>query len=110
MQQKLKAKPVQLKRRADKIAKALGGLPIIVTVSEGKSQVGGGALPQALLPSITLDIVPIQTSLKEFSTRLRRTPVPVIGSISGQRFRLDLRTILPEQEKQLIASIKQSLK
>jgi seryl-tRNA(Sec) selenium transferase len=49
-------------------------------------------------------------SLKEFSARLRRAPVPVIGTISGQRFRLDLRTILPEQEKQLIASIQQSLK
>jgi len=108
--QNLKAKPAKLKRRADKIAKALGELPIIVTVSEGESQVGGGALPQALLPSITLDIVPTLMSLKEFSARLRRAPVPVIGTISGQRFRLDLRTILPEQEKQLIASIQQSLK
>jgi hypothetical protein len=33
----------------------------------------------------------------------------VIGAISGRRFRLDLRTILPDQEKLLMNSIRQSL-
>jgi L-seryl-tRNA(Ser) seleniumtransferase len=78
-------------------------------VAEGKSQVGGGALPQATLPSITLDLVPDNLSLKDFATRLRRSSTPVIGVISGQRFRLDLRTIFPEQEKQLLQSITKSL-
>jgi hypothetical protein len=40
---------------------------------------------------------------------LRRASTPVIGVISNQRFRLDLRTIFPKQEKQLLQSIKESL-
>ena len=76
-----------------------------VTVREGASQVGGGALPQATLPSITLDLVPDDMALKEFATRLRRAALPVIGVIQGQRFRLDLRTVFPEQDKALTQSI-----
>ena len=109
LNQSLRADSKQLKRRATKLAKALAELPITVAVAEGESQVGGGALPQATLPSITLDLVPENFNLKDFATRLRRASTPVIGVISNQRFRLDLRTIFPEQEKQLLQSIHETL-
>ena len=109
LNQSLRADPVQLKRRANKLAKALADLPVSVNVSMGVSQVGGGALPQASLPGVTLGLVPNDLGLKDFAARLRRASKPVIGAISGQRFRLDLRTILPEQEKQLIQSLRESL-
>jgi len=109
LNQSLQADPKQLNRRATKLAKALAKLPVTVAVAVGESQVGGGALPQATLPSITLDLVPNNLSLKDFATRLRRASTPVIGIISGQRFRLDLRTIFPGQEKQLLQSIRESL-
>ena len=105
LNQALQADPTTLKRRANKLAKALADLPLQVTVREGASQVGGGALPQATLPSITLDLVPDDMALKEFATRLRRAALPVIGGIQGQRFRLDLRTVFPEQDKALTQSI-----
>ena len=105
LNQALQADPTTLKRRANKLAKALANLPLQVTVREGASQVGGGALPQATLPSITLDLVPDDMALKEFATRLRRAALPVIGVIQGQRFRLDLRTVFPEQDKALTQSI-----
>ena len=105
LNQALQADPTTLKRRANKLARALADLPLQVTVREGASQVGGGALPQATLPSITLDLVPDDMALKEFATRLRRAALPVIGVIQGQRFRLDLRTVFPEQDKALTQSI-----
>ena len=105
LNQALQADPTTLKRRANKLAKVLADLPLQVTVREGASQVGGGALPQATLPSITLDLVPDDMALKEFATRLRRAALPVIGVIQGQRFRLDLRTVFPEQDKALTQSI-----
>jgi hypothetical protein len=49
-------------------------------------------------------------SPKEFAARMRRAPTPVIGVISGQRFRIDLRTILPGEEKKLLQSIEYTLK
>ena len=105
----LQADPVQLKRRANKLAKEIVKLPVLVNVSERTSQVGGGAMPQTSLPSVTLDLVPNDLSLQDFAARLRRASKPVIGIVSGQRFRLDLRTILPEQEMQLIKSLRESL-
>ena len=105
LNQALQADPTTLKRRANKLAKALADLPLQVTVREGASQVGGGALPQATLPSITLDLVPDDMALKEFATRLRRAALPVIGVIQGQHFRLDLRSVFPEQDKALTQSI-----
>ncbi len=109
LNQALRADPANLKRRANKLAKALADLPVKTTVAEGASQVGGGALPQANLPSITLDLLPADIALKDFAERLRRATMPVIGVIGGQRFRLDLRTIFPEQDKALLQSIKETL-
>ena len=105
LNQALQADPAALKHCADKLAKTLAALPLQVTVCEGASQVGGGALPQATLPSITLDLVPDAMTLKEFAAHLRRANLPVIGVIQGQRFRLDLRTVFPKQDKPLTQSI-----
>jgi len=95
----------RLKKRADRLIKKLESSCIKVTVSESHSQIGGGSLPQALLPSIAIDFFPKGISLKEFAAQLRRQSTPVIGVISNQRFRLDLKTIFPEQDKLLIESI-----
>lgn len=99
----------QLKKRANRLAKALVRLPLTVSVGIGESQVGGGALPQAKLPSVTLNLVPEGISLREFVARLRQATMPVIGVIRGQRFRLDLRTISTAEEKPLLQSIRMSL-
>ena len=105
----LTADLVSIQRRTRKLAKALKGMPAKICVTPGHSQVGGGALPQVPLPTVTLDIVPNDIRLNDFAARLRRATPPVIGVISGRRFRLDLRTILPDQEKPLMNSIRQAL-
>jgi L-seryl-tRNA(Ser) seleniumtransferase len=109
LHQCLNADPKQLQRRAKRLAKELDKLPIIVALTQSQSQVGGGSLPQAALPSVSIDLLPEKTSLKDFAARLRRASTPVIGVICDHRFRLDLRTIFPEQEKSLLKSIAQAL-
>ena len=104
----LTADLASIQRRTRKVAKALKGMPAKICVTPGHSQVGGGALPQVPLPTVTLDIVPDDIRLNDFAARLRRATPPVIGAISGRRFRLDLRTILPDQEKPLMNAIRQS--
>ena len=110
LHQCLNADLKQLKRRANRLEKQLEKLPLSVTVTESQSQIGGGSLPQATLPSTAIDLLPAETSLKDFAARLRRASTPVIGVICDNRFRLDLRTIFPEQEKSLLKSISQALK
>ena len=104
----LTADLASIQRRTRKLAKALKGMPAKICVTPGHSQVGGGALPQVSLPTVTLDIVPDDIRLNDFAARLRRATPPVIGAISGRRFRLDLRTILSDQEKPLLNAIRQS--
>jgi len=108
VQRMLTADLASIQRRTRKVAKALKGMPAKICVTPGHSQVGGGALPQVPLPTVTLDIVPDDIRLNDFAARLRRATPPVIGAISGRRFRLDLRTILPDQEKPLMNAIRQS--
>jgi L-seryl-tRNA(Ser) seleniumtransferase len=75
------------------------------TVGEGQSQIGGGALPRSTLPSVTLEMLPLNIPLPEFAARLRAGTPPIIGYIAGGRFKLDLRTIFPQQDEKLFRAI-----
>ena len=45
-----------LRSRAEKVIAALAGLPLNAGVGDGRAQIGGGALPRSIVPSMTLDI------------------------------------------------------
>lgn len=59
----------------------------------GVSQVGGGALPLAELPTWLLAIRSAGHTARELEEGLRRQPVPVIGRIARGDFLLDLRCV-----------------
>ena len=92
----------ELRARAEMIITTFAGLPLKATIGEGKAQIGGGTLPRSVIPSVTVDLVPAGVALGDFAARLRAATPPVIGYISGGRFRLDLRTIFPRQDEELI--------
>jgi L-seryl-tRNA(Ser) seleniumtransferase len=98
-----------LRARAETIIAALNGLPLKASVGEGKAQIGGGTLPRSVILSIALDLLPQDMTLAEFATRLRAHTPPVIGYISGGRFKLDLRTVFPRQDEEVIRAIRASL-
>jgi len=98
-----------LRARAETIIAALNGLPLKASVGEGKTQIGGGTLPRSVIPSVVLDLLPQTMALAEFATRLRAHTPSVIGYISGGRFKLDLRTIFPPQDEEVIRAIRASL-
>ena len=67
--------------------------PITVELIAGVSQVGGGALPLAELPTWLVAVRSASCSAGEFEAGLRRQPIPVIGRIARGNFLLDLRTV-----------------
>lgn len=69
-------------------------------VLRSDSTVGGGSLPGNTLPTMVLALVVDDPD--EFSTCLRQTSPPVIGRIQEGRFWLDPRTVLPEQDDDLL--------
>ena len=92
--------------RAAAMVARLKDLPLRAQVGEGQAQVGGGTLPRSAIPSVTLDVVPQGMALAEFSERLRRCELPVIGYISGGRFKVDLRTVFPEQDDAVVGAVR----
>jgi L-seryl-tRNA(Ser) seleniumtransferase len=87
----------------DKLSKSSPGLQIAIGRSAAKA--GGGTLPRSNLSSVTIDIIPKSSSLAGFAAMLRASNPPVIGYIADGRLKLDLRTILPQQDELVVETI-----
>lgn len=94
--------PELLARQARLMARALRpllpGLP--VAVEADRSEAGGGSLPGALLPTSVVALGP-HPRLEALAAALRRGEPAVLARISGQRLRLDPRTLSDEERRQL---------
>jgi L-seryl-tRNA(Ser) seleniumtransferase len=95
----------ELRTRAATICSGLQGLPLRIAIGCGKAKAGGGTLPKSDLSSVTIDIVPKNSSLADIAATLRASNPPVIGYIADGRFKLDLRTIFPQQDDVVIRAI-----
>ena len=87
----------------DKLSKSSPGLQIAIGRSAAKA--GGGTLPKSSMSSVTIEIVPSNCSVVAFAGRLRRSTPPLIGYIANDRFKLNLRTIFPQQDGLVIQAI-----
>jgi L-seryl-tRNA(Ser) seleniumtransferase len=95
-----------LRSRAEKIVAALAGTALKASIGAGSAQVGGGALPQSVIQSVTVDLAHAALQPQELAARLRARSVPVIGYIEKGQLKLDLRTIFPAQDAELIEAIR----
>jgi L-seryl-tRNA(Ser) seleniumtransferase len=95
-----------LRGRAERIIAGLVGLPLTARVGTGRAQIGGGTLPRSVIPSITLDLTHGTLTRHELVGRLRAQPVPVIGYIARGIVKLDLRTIFPRQDADVVSALR----
>jgi len=93
-----------LRARAAAIASNLEDLPMEIAIGRSKAKTGGGTLPKSNVPSVTIDFLPRDCSFDEFAASLRASNPPVIGYIADNRFKLDLRTIFPQQDDSVISA------
>jgi L-seryl-tRNA(Ser) seleniumtransferase len=77
---------------------------VSLSVISGVSQVGGGALPLAELPTALIAVKVDRLSPDALEKKLRNCPVPVIGRIYRGSFLLDLRTILDSDIPDLLSA------
>ena len=97
------AAPEALQARAQAWAEALGA----GSLRPGHSTVGGGSLPEETLPTWLLALEgPRPNAL---AARLRQADPPVIARVEDDRLALDPRTVLPEQDPDLLAGLRQAL-
>ncbi len=104
----LNASNGKLLERAERIIGALASNQpgLKARIGEGKAQIGGGTMPRSVIPSVTIELTMANVPLADFAARLRHGTPPVIGYISGGRFKLDLRTIFPSQDGQIILAVR----
>ena len=96
----------ELRERAENLLRGLDGLALEGHVVEVVSRVGGGTMPRAELPSAAVELRPKGgMTVNEFAAGLRRAETPVVGYVSGDRLRLDLRTVFPAQDETVVRTI-----
>ena len=98
----------ELYKRGKAIQKNIGS-PSAVSVEATKSYLGGGALPEADIPSVGI-IFSEEYKPNKLMKQFRELEYPIIGRIEDDRFVLDLKAVDKEDLPYLENSIKSILK
>ncbi|MEG6617594.1 L-seryl-tRNA(Sec) selenium transferase [Peptococcaceae bacterium 1198_IL3148] len=101
-----------LQQRAKMLANALAdplGAYADVTFEEGFSQVGGGAMPTADMPTGMVAIKPRQITVDQLVHKLRFGTPPVVGRVQADRLLLDVRTLQQHDTAPLLTTLLQVL-
>jgi L-seryl-tRNA(Ser) seleniumtransferase len=96
--------------RAQKWRRALHPISpanLSMQVIDSASTIGGGSLPGQTLPTKALALT--LPAVDTLAARLRQADPPIIARIDNQQLLLDPRTVLPEQDKALISTLKHIL-
>jgi L-seryl-tRNA(Ser) seleniumtransferase len=97
----------EIERRARRWARAVGA-PTRVT--DGRSMIGGGSLPEESLPTKLLAIPGDGAYVTELAATLRRRDPPVVARIERDQLLLDPRTVDPRHDGAVIESLRVALR
>lgn len=77
-----------------------------LSIISGSSKIGGGAFPDADIPTALLAVDPPEKKPGQVNREFLKSDPPVIGRIHQGKFLLDLRTVLPEEDEMVAEAIK----
>jgi L-seryl-tRNA(Ser) seleniumtransferase len=92
-------------KRAEALAVKVASPKLQVEIVDGESVIGGGAAPSSILPTRLIALSCAGVSADELSARLRAANPPVIARVEDGRVLLDLRTVFPEQDEAVRATL-----
>ena len=92
-------------KRAEALAVKVASPKLQVEIVDGESVIGGGAAPSSILPTRLIALSCAGVSADELSARLRAADPPVIARVEDGRVLLDLRTVFPEQDEAVRATL-----
>ena len=96
-----------LRERAERIMSELGAdAGRAISVVDTEASVGGGAFPTARIPSIALSIGGQADSIEQ---RLRLGEPSLVGRVADGRVLLDLRTVFPAEDAEVVAALRATL-
>ncbi|HWQ54041.1 MAG TPA: L-seryl-tRNA(Sec) selenium transferase [Bryobacteraceae bacterium] len=91
----------EIRHRAERLLSRLTSIP--ATLAAGESMIGGGSTPEQPLPTCLIVVDTPNAAGAEL--RLRSHEPPVITRIEGDRLLIDLRTVFPAEEEELLAAL-----
>jgi L-seryl-tRNA(Ser) seleniumtransferase len=92
-----------LRPRAEALASSLRSMPgWRVELVDGVSAVGGGSAPGVELPTCLVSIEKSGLTNDALEARLRQLTPPIVARIERDRLLLDLRTVLSDDDRQII--------
>jgi len=102
----LLATPLEnLRQRAERIAPQIAATGVAtVEILPGQTPIAGESLPHQILPTICLALTPCSGTVDQLATALRTGTPAVIGRIHDGRLYLDLRSVPPRDDLQLVAA------
>jgi L-seryl-tRNA(Ser) seleniumtransferase len=95
----------KLRARGEALRERLRTLPLSARLVESKTEIGGGALPRSVIRSVALELSLPGLSPTELAMRLRHGSPALIGYVVRDRFKIDLRTVFPEQDELVVAAL-----
>jgi L-seryl-tRNA(Ser) seleniumtransferase len=95
----------EIGKRAEAIAAKVASPKLKAEIIDGESVIGGGAAPSSVLPTRLVALSCAGVSADELAARLRSADPPVIARVEDGRVLLDLRTVFPEQDEAVRASL-----
>jgi L-seryl-tRNA(Ser) seleniumtransferase len=96
-----------LANRAQRLAPQLQDCPAIrlAEVVAGTTFLGGGSVPTQELPTWCVAMEPSEGTVDHLARRLRLGALAVFGRIQQDRLLLDLRSVFPAQDVQLVQAV-----
>ena len=107
----ISASPGRITGRAASWVSKLQKHGILAGTRRGESTIGGGSLPGETLPTtlLALDAGQVSIPLDELAKRLRLRSSPVIVRILRDAMLFDPRTVLEEQDKEIVQALVEEL-
>ncbi len=101
----------ELRPRAEALAARLREVQGLasVRVADDVAYVGGGSLPDQAMATVVLEVEATALSDAELAYRLRLQTPAVMGRLRDGKLVLDLRTVFPEQEAELVEAVRQAV-
>ena len=107
MLQLLDTSAENLKNRAQRLAPQFAACGAIRTAEpiEDVTYLGGGAVPTQKLRTWCIALTPESLSVDRLAARLRTGTPSVVGRVQQDRLYLDLRSVFPRQDQELVAAV-----
>lgn len=95
-----------LENRAQRLAPQIAAATAVqsATAVVDRTFLGGGSIPTQQLATWCVEVEPAGRSVDRLAAQLRTGTPPVIGRVQQERLLLDLRSVPPRQDKDLVAA------